>query len=338
MKNALLAGTAAALALAVVAVLWQLGGEPDFPVRADSPVVDTPAAGQRGAPGPADAGEFGRQAEKGRGAGPLPASLDGTEVDGAARVDEHGELIIDVGLRQGFDYFLAAIGEEDLETIKARIAAWLDEELPPGAARQAWAVLERYLGYKEALADIPEHDGTPESMRRTVRARGELRDAWLGQEISDAFYRFENAYDHYMIERMALEQDDSLTGEQRRKRLDGLRAELPDEVRDAMERTRATARVSRQVSELREQGASESEIHALRERELGSEAAQRLSELDQQRAEWDRRYGGYREELEALRERDLDAETLEREIEHLREQHFDEQELRRVETLDRIQE
>ena len=45
----------------------------------------------------------------------LPASFKGTEVDGQFQLDAAGNLIIGPELRQLFDYFLSAIGEEPLK-------------------------------------------------------------------------------------------------------------------------------------------------------------------------------------------------------------------------------
>ena len=336
MANRVLLLLSGALAVAVVLVLWQLREEPETPATPEQAALPEPREVDE-TPGPAPADEFAEQVEKGRAAGELPPSMRGTEVDGAARVDEYGELIIEPDLRLGFEYFLSAIGEEDLDTIRARVAAWLDEELPEDAAREAWAIFERYLGYREELEDMPEHDGTPEGMRHSLRAARDRRNAWLGQEVSEAFFGFEDAYDEYMLTRAELAQDDSLDDAEREARLEAVREEWPEELREAMEETRSASEVSRRVSELREEGVDEREIRRVREEAFGREAADRLDALDEQRAEWDQRYGQYREELADLRERDYDEATLEREIEHLREEHFEEDELRRVEALDRME-
>ena len=336
MGNRILLLLCSGLAVAVVLVLWELREEPGPGNIPESAAVTEPA--EQDPPRrrvPAD--EFAQQVEKGRAAGELPPSMRGTEVDGAARMDEHGELIIEADLRLGFDYFLAAIGEENLETIKARVAAWLDEELPEDAAREAWAIFERYLGYREELEDLPEHDGTPEGMRHSLRAARDRRNAWLGREVSEAFFGFEDAYDEYMMARAELTRDDSLDDAERDARLEALRAEWPEELREAMDQTRSASEVSRRVSELREEGADEREIRQVREEAFGTEAADRLDALDEQRAEWDQRYERYRDDLADLQSRDYDEETLAREIEHLREEHFEEDERRRVEVLDRME-
>src|SRR5437870_454478 len=44
--------------------------------------------------------------------GPNPASLQGTEEDGALRVDDRGDLLVGPEILAFFDYYLAATGEE----------------------------------------------------------------------------------------------------------------------------------------------------------------------------------------------------------------------------------
>ena len=72
----------------------------------------------------------------------MPKSLSDTEVDGALEVDAAGNLMISRSIRQVFDYFLSAIGEEDLTTIISRIRAHIRYKLPAKAAAQAEQILD----------------------------------------------------------------------------------------------------------------------------------------------------------------------------------------------------
>lgn len=46
---------------------------------------------------------------------PLPTSFRGTSVDGSFSVDASGNLLITRDIRNLFDYFLSAVGEEPLQ-------------------------------------------------------------------------------------------------------------------------------------------------------------------------------------------------------------------------------
>ena len=90
---------------------------------------------------------------------------------------------------------------------------------------------------------------------------------------------------------------------------------------------------------LRASGAQAAEIRAVRERSFGVEAADRLEELDRQRAVWQQRLDEYREALDAIEQNESrDAGARDRAIEALRAERFTPEERLRVVALDRIRE
>jgi lipase chaperone LimK len=268
--------------------------------------------------------------------GALPASLDGTEVDGELRSDAQGNLIIGNEIRRVFDYFLATLGEEDIERIKARIALHLHQHLPAAAAQQAWDLLMRYLDYGEALATLPPHDGTVKSMHEVLVQRRDMRTAWLGQEVAEAFFAQDDAFDAYSLARVTVQQDDSLSAEEKQARQRELEIMLPREMREARERMRAPVEVAQQVEAWRAQGASEAEVRRLREQTFGSAAADRLEQLDRDRAAWDKRYADWQAERRVIEQSGLAQEDRQRALEDAMARRFSEQEQRRVQALDRI--
>lgn len=90
----------------------------------------------------------------------LPASFRGTTVDGVFRLDANGNLLISEDIRQIFDYFLAAVGEEPLATSVERLRAYITEQLSANAREQALTLLNQYLDYKRELVllerDLPQ--------------------------------------------------------------------------------------------------------------------------------------------------------------------------------------
>jgi lipase chaperone LimK len=83
----------------------------------------------------------------------LPRSLAGTQVDGDLELGEDGHFVADRRTRQLFEYFLATEGEEDAAAIRRRVVAEAAARLPPDEAPPALALFDRYLAYREALAD-----------------------------------------------------------------------------------------------------------------------------------------------------------------------------------------
>lgn len=279
---------------------------------------------------------FSRWADKGARLGALPASLAGTQVDGVLHADANGNLQVELGLRRVFDYFLATLGEESLEQIRARIAFHLQRHLPPTAAVQAWEILNRYLHYKNMLASLPGHDGTYDGMRASLMRMRELRDSLLGPELAGAFYLEEDQYADFALQHMDQLRVTGLSAAQRQERTEALLSTLPEELRSQIQATGAPLQVERQVQRLREQGASDGEIWQRREQQFGAAAADRLARLDEQRAQWQQRYDAYRRARAAIESSALDDVDKTQEIQRLRAEQFTPTEQKRVDALDRI--
>ncbi|MAL97283.1 MAG: hypothetical protein CL583_02435 [Alteromonadaceae bacterium] len=275
-------------------------------------------------------------AAMGSGLGERPESLDGTAVDGELKADANGQLIISPGVRQVFDYFLTTIGEEDFETVKARLAHHINHHLPPEAAQQAWRLFGQYMGTKEAISNLPSHDGTSASMRNVVAQRRALRQSWFDAEANDAFFGLENAYDEFQLSRREIMESTNLPEAEQQARLTSLTNALPHTLQKMVTATQAPVAVQHKVEQLREQGTSESEIRALREQQFGPEAADRLAQLDQRQAQWEQQYTAYQQQRQTIIDSGMATQDREAEIQRLRERLFDDSEIRRVEALDRI--
>ncbi len=112
----------------------------------------------------------------------LPDSFAGTRVDGRLRADAGGNLIIDAEIRRVFDYFLASIGEEPLETSVARLRRYIETQLPEPAADHAIQLLSQYLDYKRQLLLLEQHhtqqadiDAMRDRLRAVLRWPGRCR-------------------------------------------------------------------------------------------------------------------------------------------------------------------
>ena len=265
-----------------------------------------------------------------------PASWRGTEPDGALQLDDNGDLIVSEAVRRRFDYFLSALGEEDLNVLRARVAAHLKASLPPEAARQAWDLFERYTGYRAALRELDNPGNDPADLRRSLEERRALRRRWFDTEAREAFFGFRDRYDSFALDRRDILKDPTLSAQEKAARVQALEAGLAPELRAMMEATRRPVSVAAEVARLREQGASEARVYQLRERELGADAAQRLADLDRRRSQWQQRYDEYREQRETILHSGLAPEDRKAQVEALRARLFDEGELRRVEALDGI--
>lgn len=263
--------------------------------------------------------------------GPLARSLGGTEVDGALRVDGEGHLVPEPDTLALFDYFLSASGEEPPAVIRRRILDRIHDELGEPAAAEAQALLDRYLGFREALRALVTSSEVPRDLERRWQWLRELRRAHFGAATAEALFGREEDRVRVDLERRRVAMDAGLTPAERSSRLEALEAELPEDVRQARRRARAPAASHREVLALRAAGGSDAEVFRARERAFGSAAAERLAALDVRRASWDARLAHYRAERRELHE-GKGAEPAE--LDRLRARHFEAHELARVRALD----
>lgn len=264
---------------------------------------------------------------------PLPASLAGTALDGGFVVDAHGRLVVTRDALDLFDYYLAASGEEPLATIRARIAREIETRLPPDARPAAFDLLERYLAYREALRALHRDEGLAElALELRFQRIRELRREHFAAHEREALFAAEEERWRIDLERRRVAMDPDLSSDERAQRLAALDAELPREVREARETTLAALRLREDEAALRARGASDAEIHALRERRFGADAAARLAALDRQRAHWDERVQAWHEERARLVAAGASAE----EVATRRAERFQGPELQRVVALERL--
>lgn len=261
----------------------------------------------------------------------LPRSLRGTAIDGAYPVDAAGRLRPSPDVLRRFDYFLSTSGEEPLEVTRARIEADIRAELGPEAAEDALDLLARYLAYREAARELQASGLADDDLETRLQRVRELRRAHFGKGTAPLLFEEQDRLAEAALERARIESDPSLDEDERRRRLEGVEASLPEALAQARARALLPLELAREEAALRESGADADAVRHLRESRVGAEAAQRLAALDAARDRFARRLGAYRVERDALLASDPEGD-----LEALRAAHFAPHELPRVRGLDRI--
>lgn len=268
----------------------------------------------------------------------LPASLEGTNVpEGWNRTDANGSLVSTPQLRQLFEHYLAALGEETLPQLVARIRRALSTLQEP-ARSEAVDILGAYLDYKLELGELESASGevatlNPDAMARQHAKIRSLRRQWLDAETVEAFFAVEEAVDDFQLARMRIRDDESLNDEARAERLRKAEQALPQPLREAREQTRKFS----EYQQMRQQLSDEPEaLQAWRENTFGAEAAERLAQVEAQQQAWDQRWQAYQKEKAGLEKLGLAGPEREAAIRRLRERYFDGPEIYRAEALDSV--
>lgn len=270
----------------------------------------------------------------------LPASLHDTEVDGGFDLDADGNLIVTYRIRQLFDYFLSAQGEEPLPTIVQRLRAYIHNTLSGDAAVEAEQLLESYLGYLDDVAalDSPIAPGQtidPAQLRAQKEQLATIRAGRFDSVANDAFFAEEEAYDRYTLARLEVMQDDSLSADERASRLTALESQLPPQLQESMRDITRYQDLQTLTQQWQEADGNPATLQQMRENLVGREAAERLAKLDQEEAEWQRRVDSWLREREMiLANTGLSDADKERQIDAARSRLFNEQEQIRVRSME----
>lgn len=276
--------------------------------------------------------------------GPLPLSLEGTQIPFDLMVDDQGNLIVDQNLRRLFDYFFTLDGEEPLETILARIEELIRKHLPQSAQERAMEILQQYVNLKQAEIELARQidsdfnaSGIQPGLVDLKNGVRDLRASNLDPETYQAFYGEENQRDQYTLERIRIQQDTSLTEEEREQALQAIEHYLPEADRQYLAEQRQVDQVFENVEQAKAQGAGEAEIFHIREQAFGAEAAERYAAADREIATWESRVAIYRDQRSAILAADgLTQYDKDAEIQALREQHFSGNELKRIPVIDKM--
>ena len=268
----------------------------------------------------------------------MPASLAGTSVPGGwAETDANGSLVPTPQLRQLFEYYLAALGEETLPQLVARIEQAL-ARLEEPARSEALDTLGDYLDYKLALGDLEAtygHDATTnaEDMQRRMAEIRALRRTWMDAQTADAFFATDEAVDQFQVEQLRIRTDPYLSEKEREQALAEAEKALPEPLRQARRETRKFADYQRAQSEFADDPDA---LRAWREERFGAEAARELEKVEAEQKVWEAKWQAYSQDLAELDDMGLAGPERKAAIDTLRDDYFEGAEKLRAEALDSI--
>lgn len=248
--------------------------------------------------------------------GPLPASLQGATQTVRLGVDAAGHFQPASDSLELFEFYLAGIGEEPLKTVLLRMHHDMAAQLAEPALSEARDLLKRYLDYRIALMRLPALDSPdPAALQQRFVQTRQTRQQYFTEQEHQLFFAADEREDERMLAQLANPDSPSQIESAFRQGLSAQqRAQRMEITRDA--------ELYEQTERLRAEGASDTAIYELRAAQLGSTAATALAELDQQRAEWNKRMQVYTQERRRILSAGLAEADAEKAIEQLLTSHF----------------
>ncbi|MCW4443097.1 lipase secretion chaperone [Vibrio splendidus] len=246
------------------------------------------------------------------------ASQQDTEIDNASAKDM-------------MEYFVSGNTELTLEDIRDNVAKHHEQSQ---AAVVDEALFAKYLEYKLALTSLDvQFDTTPisaEDLRALNQALLDLQTQFFNESEISILFTHDNKMREIALEKLLLKQE-GLEEQEYQQRLESYLSEQPDYVQASHQNQVLLQQLSSS------QGLDEQGKYLKRSELVGEEATQRLEALDQQRADFDGALEIYFVERNGILNDSALSEIEQKEtIAQLREAHFQPQQLRRVEAIERI--
>ena len=279
---------------------------------------------------------------------PLPHSLRGTQVDGDIIINENQQLVVTLGLRRLFDYFLSAQGEESLEQINQRVIDYINTHTPQPAAGQATAIYKKYLTYLEQV-EVVQHQSTDLRASNTLstlppntmtfleeqQAVEKLRQRLFDPSTIQAFFEQDDALNHYTLTVMKAMQDPNLTEAQKNNVQHIARQQYIMRIGDpkTQENLRNQDSIGALLVEterLKQQGASEIELNNMRRHYVNEDIVQKLSQLDREQADFLRRIEEYKIQRDRIILAQGNSSQAQAAVERLQQQLFNDKERLRL--------
>ena len=207
------------------------------------------------------------------------ASYTGSDVDGAINLDSNGNVIIDTDLKNLFDYFMIATGELSLAQMRQSLLNFAEKNLTIKQMQQLLKIYDKYAAYLASQKSLDARLNENLTQLQQLNILSQYRNDFLGEEMARAFFAEDEDYARFVLENKQVDEENS------EKQGKWLEAE-----------NRATAYQDTLIENRRYEQSNHlttDEIYANRVQSYGQEAAERLTELDNQRQHWQKLVTNY---------------------------------------------
>lgn len=177
----------------------------------------------------------------------ISQSLEGTDIDGALKADATGDLVLDLAVRDFFDYFLSVADELGPENAIAEIQRYARAYLPERAGNHAAELLSNYLRYKRAefelqqtpIAQTDLNDATAlDLIEQSLNTLKATRQSLFTEQQDSALFGLEDQYASHTLATLRIMADETSDQQQKREQLSALESQLPNELANNAQITR----------------------------------------------------------------------------------------------------
>lgn len=171
---------------------------------------------------------------------PLSSSLEGTSIDGQLRADAEGHLIINLSVRDFFEYFLNTQSEVGIDASINEILRYAKSYLPEIAFLETKELLERYVEYKHFDLELRKTPIDPNTqmleqdyislLKKSFLSLSAVRKELFTDEVNIAFFKAEDAFADFTLKTLEIQSNPDLSFEERQAQINLNRAVLSEEM------------------------------------------------------------------------------------------------------------
>jgi lipase chaperone LimK len=247
------------------------------------------------------------------------------------RLDETGNVIVDREAKNALEKAFAELGSDIGPFGISQLQDLIRIGLPGIAGEQTAEILAQYYDFRLAEEDLlaQSHALTTDEEAQNYEQLVKLRRSYLGHEVAEKLYAGEELQARHMLASMTLLRDPNLSDEEKQKQQEHLQQQLNQQLASLNLLDTESAMRDR-VSQLREQGASDSDIFTARAEFVGAEQALTLAEADREQNQWQQRFDRFWQERQQIAQAGLSEADQQQQIESLLSSHFNGDEIERA--------
>lgn len=171
---------------------------------------------------------------------PLTSSLEGTSIDGQLRADADGHLIINLSVRDFFEYFLNTQSEIGIDASINEILRYAKTYLPESAFLETKKLLEKYVEYKHFDLELRKTPIDPNRkmleqdyillLKSSFLSLSTVRKELFTEEVNSAFFKAEDAFADFTLKTLEIQSNPDLSFDERQAQINLNRAVLSEEM------------------------------------------------------------------------------------------------------------
>ena len=265
--------------------------------------------------------------------GAFTKSIKGTEIDGRLKSDENGDLIIDLDVRDLFDYFLNTVADVEPEVAIGELQKFAVAYLPDSAVKQTMLLLDDYLNYKETAIELMNQPLLPQKLQDSDYKINQLQYSFeqlkqvrrqtMSEEAVVAFFSLEEAYGSYTLETIKIQNNTEISDIEKAAQLELQRSFLPDMIRKTETQISMDAKNLEEINTILISELSDEQVFiSLKEKGLPQDAIADAMRYRTEQRSFDLSYQKYKVERDLLFDAGLSDMDKNSQVELLRKRYF----------------